>query len=85
MGANIGTTITAQLVSLDLVGIAPLALGIGIVIYLFSKNQKTKTMAEILIGFGILFTGMDFMKEAVKPLAEFKAFPPSAITKLFII
>ncbi|WP_270646659.1 Na/Pi cotransporter family protein [Paeniclostridium hominis] len=74
MGANIGTTITAQLVSLDLVGIAPLALGIGIVIYLFSKNQKTKTMAEILIGFGILFTGMDFMKEAVKPLAEYKGF-----------
>ena len=56
MGANIGTTITAQLVSLDLVGMAPLALGIGIVMYLFSKNQKTKTIAEILIGFGILFT-----------------------------
>lgn len=42
MGANIGTTITAQLVSLDLVGMAPLALGIGIVMYLFSKNQKQK-------------------------------------------
>ncbi|SCI98234.1 transcriptional regulator PhoU [uncultured Clostridium sp.] len=79
MGANIGTTITAQLVSLDLVGIAPLALGIGIVIYLFSKNQKTKTMAEILIGFGILFTGMDFMKEAVKPLAEYKGFTDALV------
>ncbi|AUN13520.1 Na/Pi cotransporter family protein [Paraclostridium sordellii] len=79
MGANIGTTITAQLVSLDLVGIAPLALGIGIVIYLFSKNQKAKTIAEILIGFGILFTGMDFMKEAVKPLAEFKGFTDALV------
>ena len=79
MGANIGTTITAQLVSLDLVGIAPLALGIGIVIYLFSKNQKTKTMAEILIGFGILFTGMDFMKESVKPLAEYKGFTDALV------
>ena len=79
MGANIGTTITAQLVSLDLVGIAPLALGIGIVIYLFSKNQKAKTIAEILIGFGILFTGMDFMKEAVKPLAEYKGFTDALV------
>ncbi|MEG0181335.1 MAG: Na/Pi cotransporter family protein [Peptostreptococcaceae bacterium] len=79
MGANIGTTITAQLVSLDLVGIAPVALGIGIVIYLFSKNQKTKTIAEILIGFGILFTGMDFMKEAVKPLSEFKGFTDALV------
>lgn len=79
MGANIGTTITAQLVSLDLVGIAPLALGIGIVMYLFSKNQKTKTIAEILIGFGILFTGMDFMKNAVKPLAEFKGFTDALV------
>nr|WP_264318547.1 Na/Pi cotransporter family protein [Paraclostridium dentum] len=79
MGANIGTTITAQLVSLDLVGMAPLALGIGIVMYLFSKNQKTKTIAEILIGFGILFTGMDFMKNAVKPLSEFKGFTDALV------
>jgi phosphate:Na+ symporter len=74
MGANIGTTITAQLVSLDLVGLAPIALGIGIVMYLFSKNQKIKTIAEIFIGFGILFTGMDFMKNAVAPLKEFQGF-----------
>lgn len=74
MGANIGTTITAQIVSLDLVGLAPISLGIGIVMYLFSSKPKVKTTAEILIGFGILFTGMDFMKDAVKPLAEFKGF-----------
>ncbi|WP_250674883.1 Na/Pi cotransporter family protein [Paraclostridium ghonii] len=79
MGANIGTTITAQLVSLDLVGIAPVALGIGIIMYLFSKNQKTKTIAEILIGFGILFTGMDFMKNAVKPLSEYKGFTDALV------
>lgn len=79
MGANIGTTMTAQLVSLDLVGIAPLALGIGILMYLFSKNQKIKIIAEILIGFGILFTGMDFMKNAVKPLSEFKGFTDALV------
>ena len=70
MGANIGTTITAQLVSFDLNGLAPVALGIGIILYLLAEKPKTKHLAEVLIGFGILFTGMDFMKDAVKPLAE---------------
>ena len=74
MGANIGTTITAQLVSLDVDVLAPVALGIGIVIYMFSNKPKHKNIAEILIGFGILFTGMDFMKEAVKPLAGYQGF-----------
>ena len=74
MGANIGTTITAQLVSLDVDFLAPVALGIGIVIYMFAKKPKYKHIAEILIGFGILFTGMDFMKDAVKPLAEYQGF-----------
>ena len=74
MGANIGTTITAQIVSLDLVGLAPMALGIGIILYLFGSKPKTKNIAEILIGFGILFTGMDFMKDAVKPLTEYQGF-----------
>lgn len=80
MGANIGTTITAQLVSFDLNGLAPVALGIGIVMYLFSSKQKVKHIAEILIGFGILFTGMDFMKDAVKPLAEYKGFTDLLLT-----
>nr|WP_296646536.1 Na/Pi cotransporter family protein [Romboutsia sp. 13368] len=74
MGANIGTTITAQLVSLDVDFLAPVALGIGIVIYMFTNKPKYKHIAEILIGFGILFTGMDFMKDAVKPLAEYQGF-----------
>lgn len=74
MGANIGTTITGQIISLNISGLAPLALGIGIVFYLFSSESKMKHMAEVLIGFGLLFTGMDFMKEAVKPLAELKWF-----------
>lgn len=74
MGANIGTTITAQLVSLDVDFLAPVALGVGIVIYMFSKKPKLKHFAEILIGFGILFTGMDFMKDAMNPLAEYKGF-----------
>lgn len=80
MGANIGTTITAQLVSLDLVGLAPMALGVGIILYLFSSKPKVKTIAEIFIGFGILFTGMDFMKEAVAPLKEFSGFTNALVS-----
>ncbi len=74
MGANIGTTMTGQIISLDLAGLAPLALGIGIILYMFTTNSKAKSVAEVLIGFGILFTGMEFMKDAVKPLAELKWF-----------
>ena len=74
MGANIGTTVTAQLVSININGLAPIALGIGIILYLFGGKPRTKHIAEVLIGFGILFTGMDFMKEAVKPLSEYTGF-----------
>ncbi|MGM9530826.1 Na/Pi cotransporter family protein [Intestinibacter sp.] len=74
MGANIGTTVTAQLVSLDLTGLAPLALGIGILLYLFAKNEKYKQVGEVFIGFGLLFTGMESMKGAVSPLAEYQGF-----------
>ena len=80
MGANIGTTVTAQLVSFDLNGLAPVALGIGIILYLFGGKEKTRYFAEVLIGFGILFTGMDFMKDAVKPLVEFEGFTNSLLT-----
>ena len=80
MGANIGTTITAQLVSFDLNALAPVALGLGIILYLFSGKPKTKHLAEVLIGFGILFTGMDFMKDAVKPLVEYQGFTNALLT-----
>lgn len=80
MGANIGTTVTAQLVSIDMNGLAPIALGIGIIFYLFGGKPKTKHMAEVLIGFGILFTGMDFMKEAVQPLSQYQGFTNALLT-----
>ena len=74
MGANIGTTVTAQIVSIDLSYIAPLAIGIGVMIWIFAKNRRIKNIAEIFIGFGILFIGMDFMKDAVKPLRDYEGF-----------
>lgn len=74
MGANIGTTITAQLVSINLTQLAPISVGIGVGIWLFSSNRKVKNFAEIIIGFGILFLGMDMMKHAVKPLRQYEGF-----------
>jgi len=79
MGANIGTTVTAQLVSFSLEDIAPIALGIGIIVYLAAKKPKHKQYAEILLGFGMLFTGMEFMKEAVNPLADLPQFREALI------
>ncbi|WP_313567701.1 Na/Pi cotransporter family protein [Acetoanaerobium noterae] len=74
MGANIGTTVTAQLVSFDLEAIAPVTVGIGVIIHMVTKSEKLKSYAEILIGFGILFVGMTYMKDAMSPLREVQAF-----------
>ncbi|PAB60789.1 Na/Pi cotransporter family protein [Anaeromicrobium sediminis] len=74
MGANIGTTITAQIASLKLSEIAPIVVAIGVGVWLFANDKKIKNMAEILIGFGILFIGMDLMKDSVKPLREYSGF-----------
>lgn len=74
MGANLGTTITAQLIAFKLTDIAPIVVAVGVGIWIFSSKKKHKEIAEILIGFGILFIGMDFMGSHLKPLSESKAF-----------
>lgn len=74
MGANIGTTITGQLIALDVGEIAPLMAFIGVAAIVFVKNQKAHHIGEILAGLGILFIGMDMMSSAMKPLAELDSF-----------
>ena len=74
MGANIGTTITAQLIAFNLTDYAPIAVIIGVALFLVSKKKKTKDVAEILIGIGILFIGMDMMGDGLEPLSEIPAF-----------
>ena len=58
MGANVGTTITAQLVAFKLDEIAPLFVIIGVVLLMSAKQKKRKDIADIILGFGILFMGM---------------------------
>lgn len=74
MGANIGTTITGQLIALDAGAIAPLLAFVGVAIVVFIKNEKAKNAGQILAGLGILFIGMDMMGNAMKPLAESPSF-----------
>ncbi|MBN1057842.1 UNVERIFIED_ORG: sodium-dependent phosphate transporter [Clostridium botulinum] len=70
MGANVGTTITAQLISCKLDNIAPLFVGIGSISLLITSKKKHRDISSIILGFGILFLGMNFMSNAMKPLAE---------------
>lgn len=74
MGANIGTTITGQLIALDVGAIAPLLAFLGVASIVFLKNERMKHTGEILAGLGILFIGMDMMGEAMKPLAASEEF-----------
>ncbi|SCJ17221.1 Uncharacterized conserved protein [uncultured Flavonifractor sp.] len=74
MGANIGTTITGQLIALDVGAMAPLFAFIGIALMVFLKNPKVHHIGSILAGLGILFIGMDMMSAAMSPLRDSEAF-----------
>ncbi len=88
MGANIGTTITAQIIRLaDIEAgdnflltlcnpdtLAPIALVAGMILIMFVKKKLTKPIGDICIGFGVLFIGLDLMTGAVDPLSETEAF-----------
>ena len=74
MGANIGTTITGQLVALDIGMFAPLIAFLGVACIVFLKNPKVQYVGGILAGFGVLFIGMDMMGAAMKPLQSSQVF-----------
>lgn len=80
MGANIGTTITAWIVSMSQLGdafeilkpgfYAPCIIGIGALLLVFAKGQKKKTGGEIMVGLGLLFIGLDFMSGSISPYTD---------------
>lgn len=74
MGANIGTTITGQLIALNVGVVAPLVAFIGVALIVFCKNQKLRYVGNIFAGIGILFIGMNMMSSSMKPLQDEPAF-----------
>lgn len=70
MGANIGTTITGQLVALNISTIAPIIAFIGFIMYQFSNKKKRKYIGSAILGLGFLFMGMEFMSKAMEPLRD---------------
>lgn len=72
-GANIGTTVTSQLVSFNLSEYAPIFLLVGALCVMFGKNQKLVKIAEVILGFGVLFTGLSSMSSAMSGLRDVPA------------
>ncbi|MCD8553049.1 Na/Pi cotransporter family protein [Seleniivibrio sp.] len=73
-GANIGTTITAQMIAFKVTALAMPCIGIGVVLAMFSSNSKLKYYGEIMLGFGLLFFGMETMTKSFVPLREMQGF-----------
>lgn len=69
LGANIGTTITAQLIAFKLTHFAPLFIAGGSFVFFFGKKNKMKKIGLAILGFGLLFLGLSMMSDAVKPLS----------------
>ncbi|HAR6252624.1 Na/Pi cotransporter family protein [Staphylococcus pseudintermedius] len=74
MGANIGTTVTAFIIGIDLGEYAMPILALGAFLIFFFKRSKVNNIGRVLFGFGSLFFGLEFMGGAVKPLAELEGF-----------
>jgi len=74
LGANVGTTITAGLVSVlavfKITNYALPLVGVGFLINVLGKTQRTRSIGQVMIGFGVLFLGIHFMKEAFDPLKD---------------
>lgn len=70
LGANIGTTITGQLIAFNLSDIAPLVVIIGVIMVMFCKKQSVKKIGEVILGFGILFMGLSIMGDSMEAVKE---------------
>ena len=74
MGANIGTTVTAQITAFDLVAFAPFILFVGVILAVFIKKNTARHIGHIILGFGMLFVGIGILKSAIAPLARSQGF-----------
>lgn len=70
LGANIGTTVTGQLIAFNLSDIAPLVVIIGVIMVMFCKKQSVKKIGEVILGFGVLFMGLRIMGESMQVVKD---------------
>ena len=91
LGANVGTTVTAQLIAFKLTKLALPAIATGVVLKYFTQKKKTRYIGEVILGFGLLFYGMTVMKLGLAPiksdptfLAFFTKFDPSSVGGLLL-
>lgn len=74
IGANIGTTITSILIALDVSGIAPVCIGLGVVMLLYTRKKQHRYIGQVVLGFGMLFQGLNVMSTSMSPLKDSPAF-----------
>ncbi|WP_025730288.1 Na/Pi cotransporter family protein [Atopobacter phocae] len=74
LGANVGTTITGQMVALNVTFLAPFAIALGLIFRHQNKSIFLKEFSDVLLGFGILFLGMDYLKNGLQPLGDLPQF-----------
>ncbi len=91
LGANVGTTVTAQIIAFKITNLALVAIFLGMVLKLFAKRRKWQYIGEVMLGFGLLFYGMEVMKNGFKPLrsdpdfiAFFTRFDASSLTGIIL-
>ncbi len=70
IGANVGTTITAQIIAFDMSKYAPLIAAFGVFLYMASKDEKSKNIGEVFVGLGLIFIGMNTMGNGLNPLSK---------------
>lgn len=74
MGANIGSTLTAQIIAFKLSALTPFMLALGFVMHAFAKRELIRLLGSILLGFGLLFLGIEVMGDSTRPLRTFQPF-----------
>lgn len=70
LGVNVGTTVTAQLIAFNLSELALPAITVGVLLKFFTQSKKTRYIGEVILGFGLLFYGMDVMKHGLAPIRK---------------
>ncbi len=74
MGANIGSTLTAQIIAFNISAVTPFLLALGFLLHAFARRELLRQLGGVLLGLGMLFLGIEFMGDATRPLRNYEPF-----------